>query len=132
MTPVLSEPVLDGPVRLLSSDDGAVWRLILSTPKSNVLDAAKIAALTVAFQHARDNRGVKAMGDQYKELQDMAAKAGRGTIPVSMFGAPAEPTALEQLEKDGVTRAIFTLPPEGVDTLMPILDQMAEVKSKVA
>lgn len=31
-------------------DGGALWRLVLATPKANVLDAAKIAALTHAFR----------------------------------------------------------------------------------
>jgi cyclohexa-1,5-dienecarbonyl-CoA hydratase len=85
MTPVASEPVLEGPVRLVSVEDGAVWRLILSTPKANVLDAQKIAALTVAFQHARDNRGVKAIVIE-------------GEGPHFSFGASVEEHLPEQCE----------------------------------
>ncbi len=61
VTPVTNEPALDGSVRLEPSEGGAVWRLILSTPKANVLDEKKIGALTLALQHARDDQGLKAV-----------------------------------------------------------------------
>ncbi len=50
--------VLD-PVRREVLDDGAVWRLVLATPKANVLDAAKIAALTQAFRAVEGEPGVR-------------------------------------------------------------------------
>ena len=78
------------------------------------------------------NRGVKAMADKIKELNDLAAKAGRGPIPVSLFGAPADAKLLEQLKQDGVSRVLFTLPSKGVDVVLPLLDQLAEIKRKVA
>ena len=56
-----SEPALEGPVRLETLEDGALWRLVLATPKANVLDAAKIAALTHAFQRARDAAPLRAI-----------------------------------------------------------------------
>lgn len=47
------------PVRREVLEGGAVWRLVLSTPKANVLDASKIAALGEAFRAARSERGLK-------------------------------------------------------------------------
>ncbi|MBI3994315.1 MAG: LLM class F420-dependent oxidoreductase [Candidatus Lambdaproteobacteria bacterium] len=78
------------------------------------------------------NRGVKMMSDKIKELNDLAAKAGRGPIPVSLFGAPPDAKVVEQLERDGVSRVLFTLPPKGADVVLPLLDQFADIRRKVA
>ncbi len=48
-------------VRLEELEHGSVWRLVLDTPKANVLDAQKIEALTKAFLDVRDARDVKAV-----------------------------------------------------------------------
>lgn len=48
-----------GPVRRELLEGGAVWRLLLATPKANVLDAAKIAALTEAFRSLANEPRVK-------------------------------------------------------------------------
>ena len=42
-------------------ENGALWRLVLATPKANVLDAAKIAALTAAFHAARGEPHLRAV-----------------------------------------------------------------------
>lgn len=49
----------EGGVRVEALEGGAVRRLVLATPKANVLDAAKIAALTAAFARVRDDPSVK-------------------------------------------------------------------------
>jgi len=46
-------------VRRDALEGGSLWRLVLATPKANVLDAAKIAALTEAFRTARAEHGLK-------------------------------------------------------------------------
>jgi cyclohexa-1,5-dienecarbonyl-CoA hydratase len=42
-------------------DDGAIWCVRLNTPKANVLDQAKIEALTRIFRDARDDNALKAL-----------------------------------------------------------------------
>jgi cyclohexa-1,5-dienecarbonyl-CoA hydratase len=42
--------VLGGGVRLEACEDGAVWRLVLDTPKANLLDEPKLVALTHACE----------------------------------------------------------------------------------
>jgi probable F420-dependent oxidoreductase len=63
------------------------------------------------------------------DLKARAAKAGRDmkTISVSIFGAQPEQAGLERYAKEGVTRAILRLPPEGRDTVLPLLDQWAKL-----
>jgi alkanesulfonate monooxygenase SsuD/methylene tetrahydromethanopterin reductase-like flavin-dependent oxidoreductase (luciferase family) len=63
------------------------------------------------------------------DLKARAARAGRDmkTISVSVFGAPAERVALDCFAEIGVTRAILRLPPEGRDTVLPLLDQWTKL-----
>jgi cyclohexa-1,5-dienecarbonyl-CoA hydratase len=51
----------EGDVRVESSDGGAVWRVMLSTPKSNILDMHKTDALAAIFTLARDAPELKAV-----------------------------------------------------------------------
>jgi probable F420-dependent oxidoreductase len=60
------------------------------------------------------------------DLQRMAKDAGRGPIGVSAFGVPPRREIVEQLENEGVTRAIFGLPPADADTVLPLLKRAAE------
>jgi probable F420-dependent oxidoreductase len=64
-----------------------------------------------------------------KDLGERAAKAGRDmkTISTSIFGAKPEAGTLETYAQAGVTRAILRLPPEGRDTVLPLLDQWAKL-----
>ena len=58
------------------------------------------------------------LAERIKELQGLAKEAGRGPIPVSVFAAPPKADMIEQLEKSGVTRCVFVLPPvESVEAL---------------
>lgn len=61
MSATTVQPVVEGPVRLSILEDGAVWRLLLATPKGNILDAAKIEFLRDTFVRARQARDVKAV-----------------------------------------------------------------------
>jgi probable F420-dependent oxidoreductase len=64
-----------------------------------------------------------------KELKELAAKAGRDmkTISVSAFATPPDKRVLDDFAAAGVTRSIFLLPPEGRDTVLPLLDQYAKL-----
>jgi alkanesulfonate monooxygenase SsuD/methylene tetrahydromethanopterin reductase-like flavin-dependent oxidoreductase (luciferase family) len=61
------------------------------------------------------------------ELSSMAKAAGRGPIPVSVFGAPMRKEQIESLDAIGVSRCVFFMPPEGADTVLPRLKHAAEV-----
>ena len=64
-----------------------------------------------------------------KDLEQRAAKAGRDmkTISVSVFGAAPDAAVLDSYRKAGITRAIFRLPSEGRDTILPMLDTYAKL-----
>ena len=69
---------------------------------------------------------------QVAELQDRAQDAGRGTVPVTLFGASREPETLERLAEIGVSRAVLPLRSEGADRVLPSLDRAAELIGRVA
>ena len=49
------------------------------------------------------------------------------SMPVAcVFGAKRDSGMLETYEQAGLTRAILRLPPEGRDTVLPLLDQWAK------
>lgn len=72
-------------------------------------------------------RNPKVVLDAMPQLKDLAARAGRDmrTISVSVYGAPPDRKALDQLEAAGVTRAIVRLPSEGRDAVLKLLDAHA-------
>jgi cyclohexa-1,5-dienecarbonyl-CoA hydratase len=51
----------DGPIRLEALDDGAIWRVVLNTPKANILDMEKCDILSDIFSRAGEEPGLKAI-----------------------------------------------------------------------
>lgn len=67
------------------------------------------------------------LGEKINELQAKAKDAGRGHIPVSVFGVPPSKEALEAYQEMGVDRVLFGLRPEGAEQVIPALKRYAEV-----
>lgn len=67
------------------------------------------------------------LGQMIRELQERARAAGRGPIPVSVFGVPPSREVIEQYAELGVDRVIFGLRPEGAEQVIPALRRYAEV-----
>ena len=65
--------------------------------------------------------------DRIPALREHLERAGRDpkSVPVSIFFAPPKPPALDALAKAGVVRAIFGLPSEPRDAILPRLDAYA-------
>lgn len=63
-----------------------------------------------------------------RTLKALAEQAGRDPreIPVSIFGVSGDEGILRQYQELGVERAVFALPSEGRDQVLPILDQYAK------
>ncbi len=63
-----------------------------------------------------------------RTLKALAEQAGRDPreIPVSIFGVSGYESILRQYQELGVERAVFALPSEGRDQVLPILDQYAK------
>jgi probable F420-dependent oxidoreductase len=73
----------------------------------------------------RGRAGADAILAGIDDLRVRAERAGRAmkTISVSVFGAPPDAAVLARFRAAGVTRALFRLPPEGRDRVLPLLDQ---------
>ena len=65
--------------------------------------------------------------DRIPELRERLRKAGRDpkSAPVSIFFAPPKKAVLDALEAAGVERAIFGVPSEQRDAVLPRLDAYA-------
>jgi probable F420-dependent oxidoreductase len=74
-------------------------------------------------------RNAEAILPGLADLKTRAAKVGRdpATISVSVFAAKAERATLDEYTDAGITRAIFRLPSEGRDAVLPLLDQYAKL-----
>jgi probable F420-dependent oxidoreductase len=65
-----------------------------------------------------------------KALAEAAKKAGRGKLPVSMFGVGPNEEQVKKFLDLGLDRLIFALPSATRDTVLPLLDKYAEMKAK--
>ena len=70
--------------------------------------------------------------DSIKELQELAAQAGRPPVPVSVFGSSPKEEDLAKHRELGIERAVLMLPSADKDTLMPMLDDYATLIPKFA
>ncbi len=75
------------------------------------------------------HRGKDNPADKIGQLRQRAEKAGRDpkSITVTIFFARPEKAAIDKLEAAGVERAIFGVPSETRDTVLPLLDAYAKV-----
>jgi alkanesulfonate monooxygenase SsuD/methylene tetrahydromethanopterin reductase-like flavin-dependent oxidoreductase (luciferase family) len=62
-----------------------------------------------------------------KDLAERARAAGKDPkdFPTSVFGAPADADTLKQYADAGVERAIFWVPPDGREKVLPLIDKYA-------
>ena len=72
----------------------------------------------------------EALGERIEELQRRAEAAGRGPIPVTVFGAKPELRLLERLEAVGVSRSLMFIDPGSPDEVERHLDKLAEVAAQ--
>jgi hypothetical protein len=65
-------------------------------------------------------------------FREMLQKAGRKPedVPITLFGVAPDIDALKRARDAGVDRAVFGVPPEAKDKVLPLLDkQMAVMKA---
>lgn len=72
------------------------------------------------------------LGAKIGELQVRAKAAGRGHIPVSVFGAVPRPEAFTQLAESGADRAVIVLPPVPSEEAISRLKRYAEARDAFA
>jgi probable F420-dependent oxidoreductase len=67
-------------------------------------------------------------GKRIAELRSRAADAGRGHIPVTLYGAAPKAAALASYAEAGVDRVLFDLPDLGHDDTRKALDELAALR----
>jgi probable F420-dependent oxidoreductase len=72
------------------------------------------------------------LSERIAELQRRAEAAGRGRIPVTVFGAKPELPLLERLKAAGVTRSLFYVQPSEPGEVERQLDELAKVAAEWA
>jgi probable F420-dependent oxidoreductase len=74
-------------------------------------------------------RTPEALARKIDELQDLAAKAGRGPIPVSLYGVALDTDAatFEARQRLEIKRCVLNLPSAGPDEVLPLLDRGAKI-----
>jgi len=70
--------------------------------------------------------------ERIAELNRLAAEAGRGPIPVSVYGARPLPEVIQHYAEAGVERCIFWLPAAPAEEALPFLDRWAELATTFA
>lgn len=73
------------------------------------------------------------VGVLVERFRHMAAEAGRdpATLPITIFRVPEEIDRLRYCAEIGIDRVVFSLPAEGRETLLPIMDRWAELKRRL-
>lgn len=72
------------------------------------------------------------LSERIAELNRLAAEAGRGDIPVTVYGAPTRPEVIGHYAEMGVERCVFWLPPAPAEQVLPLLDRHAELANSFA
>jgi probable F420-dependent oxidoreductase len=72
-------------------------------------------------------RGDQSVADRVGTFRRLCEEAGRGRIPVTMFGAPLDANEVEIYQEGDVDGCVFRVPPAGSDVVLPFLKECAEV-----
>ena len=75
---------------------------------------------------------VEELRDRAARLRQRAADAGRGPVPITLFGVPPDPDLLADFAAAGVDRCLFALTDAPVDALLRRLDELAELAASLA
>ena len=77
--------------------------------------------------------GLPDLAAKIPELRRMAEEAGRdpASIEVSIYSAPTNADALARLRDAGIARAVFFVPSEPAEKVLPLLDRLAATAREV-
>jgi probable F420-dependent oxidoreductase len=75
------------------------------------------------------DRGPLPLANRIADFHAFCEARGRGRLPVTVYGAPADARAVEEYVHAGVSRCVFRLPAADADTVLPALDKTAALIS---
>lgn len=78
--------------------------------------------------------GRREIDDKLPTLRAMAEEAGRdpSTIEIGVFGCPPKADTIERYRRLGAQRVVLSLPAEGADAVLPLLDRYAPLLEEFA
>jgi probable F420-dependent oxidoreductase len=129
------EPSFHG--RYVNFDPIWSWPKPVQKPRPPVLLGGDVpASMERVIEYADEwmphpDRGDRALKDRVADFWQLSESAGRGKLPVTVFGSRADPHLVEEYQAAGVTRCVFRLPPAGADEVLPALKRAAEVARQV-
>jgi probable F420-dependent oxidoreductase len=77
------------------------------------------------------DRGEKPFGERIAEFWRLSEVAGRGRLPITVYGAAQDARLIEEFQSNGVSRVVFRLPAAPRDKVLPVLDRAADVMRQV-
>jgi len=77
-------------------------------------------------------RGAVPLPEKIARLQELAAQAGRGPVPVTLFRVQAQERAIARCAGWGIDRCVFWLPVAPRAEVMPALEHCAELAQRFA
>jgi probable F420-dependent oxidoreductase len=78
------------------------------------------------------DRGEQPFAQRVADFWQKCEVAGRGKLPVTVYGASQDPHLLDEFQQAGVSRCVFRLPAGPRDQVLPALDRAADVMRQVA
>lgn len=73
------------------------------------------------------NAGRSRLAEQLPEFRRLCQEAGRGHLPVTVYGSRHTPEEVEEYRALGVDRLVFWLPSKPAGEVLPVLDRVAEL-----
>jgi probable F420-dependent oxidoreductase len=78
------------------------------------------------------DRGEQPLGDRIAEFWGRTEAAGRGRLPVTIYGAKTDARLVAEFQTAGVSRCVFRLPPAPAEVVLPVLDEAASLARQFA
>jgi probable F420-dependent oxidoreductase len=78
------------------------------------------------------DRGSQPLAERIADFWERSEAAGRGRLPVTVYGAAPDPRLVDDYQSAGVTRCVFRIPAAPAHTALPALDRATEVMRQVA
>ncbi len=125
------EPAFHG--RYVNFDPIWSWPKPVQQPHPPVLLGGDVpAAMERVIEYADEwmphpDRGDRPLKDRIAEFWRLSESAGRGRLPVTVFGSRADRKLVEEYQAAGASRCVFRLPPAGSDEVLPALKAAAAV-----
>jgi probable F420-dependent oxidoreductase len=71
------------------------------------------------------------LAERIADFWTRSEAAGRGRLPVTVYGAPSDPHVIDEYQAAGVTRCVLRIPSASADAVLPALDRAADVMHQV-